>query len=54
VQILEQQKRNMLTPDGFIINNTNPLMITVLLTDILYKIQTQFRSLTLRINFIID
>jgi len=40
VQILEEQKRKMLTPEGFVINNTNPLMIAVLLTDILYKIQT--------------
>jgi len=54
VQILEQQKRIMLTPAGFVINNTNPLMIAVLLTDILYKLQSQFRSLALRINFILD
>jgi len=44
----------MLTPDGFVFNNTNPLMIAVLLTDILQKIQLQFRSLALRINFILE
>jgi len=44
----------MLTPEGFVVNNTNPLMIAVLLTDILEKMKTQFRSLALRINFILE
>jgi len=54
VQILEHQKRKMLSSDGFVVNNTNPLMIAVLLTDVLYRMQTQFRSLAMRINYIIE
>ena len=34
------------------VNNTNPLMIMVLTTDILTKIKREFRSLGLRIDFI--
>ena len=40
--------------DGFVVNNINPLMIFVQINDILEKIRTNFRSLSLRIDFIND
>ena len=33
---------------------SNPLMVLVLTTDILYKLRLQFKSLELRINFFND
>ena len=54
VEVLEEQKRKAFTLDGFVIGNTNPLMVMVILTDILNKIKKQFRSLALRIDFIND
>lgn len=39
---------------GFVLGNTNPLMIMVVLTQILNKFKAQFRSLILRIDFIND
>jgi len=52
VEIFEFMNRKAFNLDGFVINNTNPIMIMVLTTDILSKIKNRFRSLSLRIDFI--
>lgn len=52
VSIFETENRKAFQLTGFVVNNLNPLMIFVKLTDILETISKRFRSLTLRINFI--
>ena len=52
VEIFEYENRKAFHLDGFVLKNTNPLMIMVLATDILTKIKKRFRSLSLRIEFI--
>jgi hypothetical protein len=54
VELLEEQKRKALRPEGFVIGNNNPLLIMALLTEILQNLKTQFRSLSLRIDFVHD
>ena len=54
VEILTEQRRKAFNMDGFVIGNSNPLMVMVVLTDILYKLKKQFRSLATRIDFIND
>jgi len=39
LQLLEEQMGNALQADGFVVNNTNPLMVIVLMTDILYNMK---------------
>lgn len=52
VQILETAKSEAFKPEGNILRSSNPLMWLVLTTDILMKLKDQFRSLTLRVNFV--
>lgn len=54
VEILEEQRRKALKMGGFVLGNTNPMMIMVVLTQILNEFKAQFRSLILRIDFIND
>ena len=54
IEILEEYKDKIFRREGFVIASTNPLMIMVILTEILQKTKEQFRSLALRIQFILD
>lgn len=54
VELLEEEKRKAFHLDGFVLGNTNPLMVMVILTEILNHIKTRFRSLGLRIDFIVE
>ena len=40
VELLEEQKRKALRPEGFVIGNNNPLLIMALLTEILQNLKT--------------
>ena len=54
IEIMEKYKDKIFRREGFVIASTNPLMIMVILTEILQKTKAQFRSLALRIQFILD
>lgn len=52
--IFESLEEAAMKPDGVALRWSNPLMVMVLSLDILYVIKKQFRSLTLRVNDVID
>ena len=54
VEVFEDYIHKALTPEGFLIRSTNPLMIMIQVTDILMHLKSQFRSLSLRITFVLD